>query len=89
MTCEYSGEWRLNNKHGWGKMKWGDGASFEGWWAVDQRTDGTMYMTDGTVYKGPFKRDRFDGIGQLTLLDGSVFQGRFVDGSCASFGRLI
>lgn len=35
VTCEYSGEWRLNNKHGWGKMKWEDGSWYEGRWNVD------------------------------------------------------
>ena len=32
---EYSGEWKMDKRHGLGKYDWADGSSYEGWWEDD------------------------------------------------------
>jgi len=50
----YEGMWRLNKRHGEGKMTWWDGCMFTGEWKNDKRYKGEMTMQDGGVYDGYF-----------------------------------
>jgi len=45
----YEGDWRLNLRHGQGKMRWGDGSEFNGEWYMDRRRTGRMLMPGGDV----------------------------------------
>jgi hypothetical protein len=45
----YVGEWKCNQRHGWGKMKWFDESEYDGEWRFDKRFLGTMTMIDSSV----------------------------------------
>lgn len=36
---------------------------------MDKRTTGKMRITDGSIYNGSFKDDKFHGKGTITFLD--------------------
>ena len=51
----YEGFWKRGKRDGQGKMSWADGSIFEGEWKFDKRVNGTMILSDQSIYKGPFK----------------------------------
>jgi hypothetical protein len=49
---EYKGIFKAGKRHGHGILKFEDGTYYEGKWVVDQRSEGMMKMTTGTIYIG-------------------------------------
>jgi len=63
-------------REGKGKMIWSDGSVFEGQWVKDQRFSGRMIMSNGWVYIGKFKNDKFnDENGKLLMSNYTIYQG--------------
>ena len=60
-VAEYKGQFSGGRREGQGKMVWGDGSVFEGTWAGDERLKGRMIMSNGCVYIGSLKNDKFHG----------------------------
>ena len=87
--AKYEGDWKFNKRNGVGEMTWSDGSKFAGTWVNDCRTQGTHTMTDGTVYKGHFKNDKFHGIGSLVYAQkGVTFSAIFNQGAASNIGKL-
>jgi hypothetical protein len=65
-------------KHGFGKMDFADGSTYEGSWDNDDmRGNGTRNWGDGINYVGEFHGGFMHGWGKYTMFDGSVVEGRF------------
>jgi len=55
-------------------MEWADGSKFTGYWHNDKRVEGTLTFADKkTVYIGPFKNDKMQGIGKLLMANGIIY----------------
>ena len=50
-----TGQWKDNQRNGYGVYKWNVGDSYEGEWKDNKfNGQGTLILTDGTKYKGGF-----------------------------------
>jgi hypothetical protein len=86
---EYKGMFKCNSRSGKGKMEWKDNTSLEGEWISDAICKGVCKMYNGTVYEGPFKNDKFNGIGKLKFSDGKEYIGQFANGWCSNIGKIV
>ena len=62
-----------------------DSSRFEGTFEEGQRVKGKHTWSNGTVYEGNFKRDKFNGRAQLTFPNGNLYIGNFCDGYFCNF----
>ena len=46
-----------------------------------------MRKSDGSVYKGMFKQNRFEGLGFILYKDGSFYNGTFKNDTYYGFGE--
>ncbi|KAK7199894.1 MORN repeat [Novymonas esmeraldas] len=80
----YEGAWRANKQHGHGRRTTAAGESVACEWRdghIVGGGTGEAHFADGSVYRGPVNVAGVpDGVGVLTYPDGTVFDGRFVDG---------
>lgn len=68
----YTGEWRHDQRHGWGIMQYPSGGVFEGEWAYDKKHGfGTMYWTAHMErYRGNWEHNAPHGVGEHTYFAG-------------------
>lgn len=66
---EYEGEWKLDQRDGYGVQKWADGSVYEGVWQNDKQVDGIITWKDKSYYKGQFFGNYFQGEGILVTAD--------------------
>lgn len=86
---EYVGDTIYNKKHGYGKLKYLYGDSFEGWWYEDILDVGTRYYNNGDVYVGSFGgNSSIFGLGEYTFANGDYFRGEFIDYSFWGYGSI-
>ncbi len=67
-------------KHGWGKLTWDDGDSFEGQFVNDEKVKGTFKWFTGDVYAGQWKDDLMHGEGSYQYFDGRSYKGQWAKG---------
>jgi hypothetical protein len=65
-THSYDGGWRMDQKHGWGTMKYSSGSQYEGEWKGDMKHGyGTMYWAQRQErYRGYWDSDLQHGVGE-------------------------
>ena len=86
----YTGEWKLDKRHGHGCMAWPCGLRYEGQFREDHRhlVTGKMTFPGGEVYEGGWVGELMHGVGTYRT-EGVVFKGKFVMGSMAGEGVLV
>merc|ERR1711879_719068 len=69
---EYTGEFKMGNKEGYGSMIWNDGTIYNGNWKNGKRHGyGTIkYARTGNIYEGEWLNGKKDGRGSLQLNSG-------------------
>lgn len=85
----YVGQWRDGKRNGIGTystklLNEPDESKYEkydGEWVADRKQGRGLSITPGGKYEGTFKDDRYNGLGLLTLADGTVLEGRWLMGS--------
>ncbi len=68
----YTGDWRNNQKHGYG-IERVNGYIYSGMWKYNsQHGKGTMVDIDGITYEGTWIRNKKEGKGTLRYPDGNI-----------------
>jgi len=78
----YDGEWKWDQRHGWGSLRNPDGTVIEGYWQQG-KPDGFASVIDqkGTVvYEGEFKGGRRHGLGRQLFESGDMYDGGWQEG---------
>ena len=72
-------------------MIWADGSCFSGLWHNDIRLKGRMVMSNGMIYEGSFKNDKFHGDNERLYMVPSlvIYQGSFRQGKTGTVGILM
>ena len=77
----YEGNWKDNQRDGYGTYKWNVGDSYEGEWKDNKfNGQGTLIQTDGTKYKGGFVNGMEEGSGIQEDKNGNRYEGFFKQG---------
>ena len=88
--AQYKGQFRSGKREGKGKMIWADGSCFEGSWSNDLRQYGRMVMTNGCIYIGQFREDKFHGEYEKLLMPNMIiYQGKFNMGKTGTIGMIL
>lgn len=62
----YEGEWRNNQRDGFGKSEFSNNCTFEGVYSKDKIVKGKFNFSDGTEYDGEFNNKiEFHGVGKM------------------------
>jgi len=73
----FSGSWVDDKQHGRGKEQWEKGY-YEGDFVMGKKQgEGVMQMDDGSLYRGQFEKDQFEGYGQYISPDGTKYIGNW------------
>jgi hypothetical protein len=80
--AQYSGQFRLGKKHGFGKYTWADGSSYEG----DFNNNiiggkGRYEWSDGRIFEGDWLGGSMHGYGIFTWPDGRRYEGEYQNDS--------
>lgn len=79
-SAEYDGHWLNGERHGFGSMKWPDGATYQGEWQANKAWGkGRFQHCDGDMYTGLWRANMAHGKGIYTHRDGTTYKGSFVD----------
>ena len=78
----YEGVFRLDQKHGKGKMRYSNGDTYQGDFYLDLKHGKGVYnwCSNGAVYDGEFKAGGACGVGHLTLSNGYHYNGEVEGG---------
>ncbi|KAJ8604795.1 hypothetical protein CTAYLR_001068 [Chrysophaeum taylorii] len=76
----YEGEFRDGQRHGDGKIMYGDGSRFEGSFEANEKKTGIMTFASGTVYEGEWRLQAPHGRGVIRYASGAKFIGTFENG---------
>ena len=75
----YLGEAQGERRHGTGRFRWEDGATYTGTWQDDQRHGrGKQAWPDGSTYDGNWQEDVMHGQGTMTWPNGDRYGGQWV-----------
>ncbi|GEM_PF-1303100 len=91
----YEGEWRQDQKTGFGTMVWQghhshQRARYEGYWKNDlPEGHGTMTWSDGGTYQGSWQRGQRTGWGTLTWPNGDYYEGEWSQNMRQGKGNLV
>lgn len=91
---KYIGDWRDNNKEGFGIQFYKNGDKYEGMWAFDKRHgQGTYWKNEGSKlrreYTGDWYEDKKHGRGTFFYKNGDRYDGYWVNGLPQGEGRMI
>ncbi len=82
----YTGDWIADVRQGKGKIQFLPGTFIEeyydGEWFNDEKHGQGTYSyrkDEGTVYTGSWKRNKRDGVGKISYIDGSYYRGDFLE----------
>ncbi|KAA0167057.1 hypothetical protein FNF27_07385 [Cafeteria roenbergensis] len=92
-TGSYQGEWRNNERHGFGTLTTSNGSKYEGEWVAGKRHGrGTQWvMRDGELqkqYAGDWFEGRRQGFGVFFFPSGDRYEGEFVEGKRSGQGTM-
>ncbi|XP_077354596.1 MORN repeat-containing protein 3-like isoform X2 [Festucalex cinctus] len=78
----YEGEWREDQRSGWGRMLFRDGDVYEGEWTEDKEHGfGIRRYANGNRYEGSWRDGEKSGTGKLYFRDqGQLYRGLWVRG---------
>jgi hypothetical protein len=77
--CE--GEWKKSKLHGYSKMTFESGHTYEGEMQIDMRDgQGTYTWANGDRYEGEWKNDMRNGSGKRFYKVGQIYEGNWKDG---------
>ncbi|XP_077398397.1 MORN repeat-containing protein 3-like isoform X2 [Vanacampus margaritifer] len=78
----YEGQWREDQRSGWGRMLFGDGDVYEGEWTSDKEHGlGIRRYANGNWYEGSWRDGEKSGNGKLYYCDkGQLYRGLWVRG---------
>ncbi|XP_057302438.1 ankyrin repeat and MYND domain-containing protein 1-like [Hydractinia symbiolongicarpus] len=83
----YIGQINGTQRSGWGKFKWSNGGTYEGYYVENKRHGKGKYVwNDETVYIGMFENDLRHGYGELTWLNKESYHGEFFKDMREGFG---
>eukprot|EP00471_Norrisiella_sphaerica_P000711 CAMPEP_0184484854 /NCGR_PEP_ID=MMETSP0113_2-20130426/6531_1 /TAXON_ID=91329 /ORGANISM="Norrisiella sphaerica, Strain BC52" /LENGTH=378 /DNA_ID=CAMNT_0026866035 /DNA_START=194 /DNA_END=1330 /DNA_ORIENTATION=- len=90
----YKGEWKGNNKHGFGCQIWAKGNKYEGQWEDDMRHGrGTFWVMSGKKlrkqYTGNWFKDLKHGLGVYFYKNGDRYEGEWKHGMRDGKGTLF
>ncbi len=77
----YEGEWKGNQRHGYGVLVLPDGTRYTGYWADNQPDGkGLIVAPDGSYYNGEWRRGKKHGEGVFSKPDGTMLSGQWFEG---------
>lgn len=86
----YDGQWVNGQKHGQGKLLFGDGGSYEGVFSNGEIIgQGIRKWADGSLYIGEFEMGDRHGQGVYTAADGTRYEGGWVHNQYSGEGELM
>lgn len=78
--AEYNGEWKGNQRDGYGIQRWLDGAEYRGQWKANAATGMGMFKhSDESVYVGEWRDNIAHGFGIYRHKDGTTYEGSFAE----------
>ena len=78
--AEYTGQWKGDQRSGFGIQVWPDGAKYEGQWKANKaHGKGIFWHVDGDVFEGEWKRDKANGYGVYQHANGAKYEGYWKD----------
>ncbi|KAM4705215.1 MORN repeat-containing protein 3-like [Rhinophrynus dorsalis] len=84
----YSGNWRQDQKHGYGTQYYGPNETYEGEWLLGKRSGkGRMIYANGDVYTGEWLEDKPSGHGTLLFANGDRYEGSWKNGKRHGEGK--
>jgi len=78
----YEGEWKWDNRHGYGTLTMKDGSKVKGQWSKG-KPHGLVTITDAQdniVYEGEFQNGKRHGLGRQVFENGEKYDGGWKDG---------
>ena len=79
---KYTGEFKMDQRHGLGTFEYADGDKYIGDFKNDNRDgQGTYLFSNGDIYAGLWKNDVREGKGSFTYASGKVESGVFINGN--------
>ncbi len=84
----YTGGFSKGLFSGRGTLTSSSGEKYVGNWARGKKTSGTLYYTDGTLYRGTFKGDLKDGEGKFMFKDATYYEGEFKNDQFNGRGKI-
>lgn len=76
-------------KHGYGRITYSNGDSYEGFWANDRYEGKGLYIwKDRGSYEGDFEAGKMHGVGKRVYQSGNVYNGQFADGKKQGTGEM-
>ena len=96
-SCKYIGEWRENQKEGYGTMLYQNGDKYEGEWRNNQRNGhGTLWKLENKksekykrIYTGDWENDKMSGQGSFFYENDDRYDGYWLNGKKHGQGRMI
>jgi len=78
----YDGEWKWDNRHGWGTLSLPDGTQIKGEWQHGKPHGFASIVTSkgGILYEGEFRAGKRHGLGRQLFESGDMYDGGWVDG---------
>jgi len=78
----YDGEWKWDNRHGWGTLTLGDGSKIQGNWQGGKPHGFACIIDkkDSVLYEGEFKEGKRHGLGRQIFESGDMYDGGWKDG---------
>lgn len=85
----YEGEWLGGEKHGRGRLSFGDGGYYEGEFVNGEITgEGEQRWADGSTYTGQFQDGTRHGVGVQTYVKGKRYEGHWAFNKYSGEGKL-
>ena len=71
----YWGQWKNNERNGFGTFRWANGMRFEGMWKDNMRNGkGIIFNPNGQRLEGYWKNDKLNGTAVVKSKDGKALQ---------------
>ena len=86
---KYIGEWKDNQREGYGILFYSNKSEYKGEWKEDQKEGyGIKYYPSGDKYEGEWKKDVREGYGIYYYSHGNRFEGQCKNNAFEGFGTL-
>lgn len=93
---EYTGEWSVNMKEGFGTQTWTKGHKYEGEWMANKRHGkGTFWVREGSStklrkqYTGDWAEDKRHGVGLFIYKNGDRYEGEWCFNEREGMGKMF